>query len=98
MVDYRSLYRAYGLLQEKDKNTIEGVTPKEKTGKEKVGEVMVIISKIIMFNSLFAFACTLAGFLFVELESVLKWSITTILLSIYGLCMYAVGQTIRNDD
>lgn len=99
MVDYGSLYRAYGLLQEKDKNTIEVVTPKEKTGKEKVGDVMVIISRIIMFNSLFAFACTPAWLLFTEdVDYMIKSMIISSIILIYGICMYTVGKIIRDED
>lgn len=91
-------YEPFRFLSEEDRNTIEVVEPKEKTIKEKVGEGMIVISKIIMFNSLFSFACSPLGVLFVDSASILKWAVVSILLLIYGLCMYAVGQTIRNDD
>lgn len=91
--------RPFTLLSDRDKNTIEVVDPIEKTKKEKIGEAMIIISKIIMFNSLFAFACSPAWLLFTDDATyMLKGSIASVIFSIYGICMYAVGQIIRNDN
>lgn len=91
--------RPFTLLSDRDKNTIEVVDPIEKTKKEKIGEAMIIISKIIMFNSLFAFACSPVWLLFTEdVTYMIKSSIVSVICCIYGICMYAVGQTIRDDN
>lgn len=99
MFEHPRLYDMHMLLQEKDVNAIEVVEPKEKTTKEKVGEGMILISKIIMCNSMFAFLCSPAWLLFTDdITYMGKHGIISLLLGFYGLLMYGIGQTIRDDD
>lgn len=92
-------YEPLRFVSEKDKNTIEVVEPKEKTLKEKVGEAMIVISKVIMFNSMFAFFCSPAWLLFTDdITYMGKQGIVSLLLGLYGFLMYGVGGIIRDDD
>lgn len=92
-------YEPFSFLSEEDRNTIEVVEPKEKTIKEKVGEGMILISKIIMFNSLFAFFCSPAWLIFTDNITYMgRHGAISLLLGFYGFLMYGVGGIIRDED
>lgn len=92
-------YEPFRFLSEEDRNTIEVVEPKEKTTKEKIGEGMIILSKIIMFNSLFALLCCPIWLIFTDdITYMGKHGAISLLLGLYGFLMYGVGGIIRDDD
>lgn len=92
-------YEPFRFLSEEDRNTIEVVEPKEKTIKEKVGEGMILVSKIIMFNSLFAFLCSPAWLIFTDNITYMgRHGAISLLLGLYGFLMYGVGGIIRDED